>query len=73
MDDVLSTGYDGCGRCLVGVRRLSRKPVWLAEPLWDRATHEALVTATAPMRKIYDPGTGHAGPDRGAGSQPAHG
>jgi site-specific DNA recombinase len=25
MDDVLTTDYDGCGRCLVGVRRLSRK------------------------------------------------
>jgi site-specific DNA recombinase len=25
MDDVLTTEYDGCGRCLVGVRRLSRK------------------------------------------------
>lgn len=25
MDDVLVTDYDGCGRCLVGVRRLSRK------------------------------------------------
>ncbi len=25
MDDMLSTDYDGCGRCLVGVRRLSRK------------------------------------------------
>ena len=25
MDDILTTEYDGCGRCLVGVRRLSRK------------------------------------------------
>ena len=25
MDDMLTTDYDGCGRCLVGVRRLSRK------------------------------------------------
>ena len=25
MDDMLTTEYDGCGRCLVGVRRLSRK------------------------------------------------
>src|SRR5271169_3913642 len=25
MDDVLTTEYDGCGRCLVAVRRLSRK------------------------------------------------
>jgi site-specific DNA recombinase len=25
MDDMLITDYDGCGRCLVGVRRLSRK------------------------------------------------
>ncbi|MEU8361484.1 recombinase family protein [Nonomuraea sp. NPDC048882] len=25
MDDMLTTAYDGCGRCLVGVRRLSRK------------------------------------------------
>jgi DNA invertase Pin-like site-specific DNA recombinase len=25
MDDVVTTEYDGCGRCLVGVRRLSRK------------------------------------------------
>jgi hypothetical protein len=24
MDDMLITDYDGCGRCLVGVRRLSR-------------------------------------------------
>jgi site-specific DNA recombinase len=26
------------------------RPVRLAEPLWDRATHDALVTATAPKR-----------------------
>jgi hypothetical protein len=26
------------------------RPVRLAEPLWDRATHDALVTATAPRR-----------------------
>ena len=25
MDDMLTTDYEGCGRCLVGVRRLSRK------------------------------------------------
>ena len=25
MEDMLTTEYDGCGRCLVGVRRLSRK------------------------------------------------
>lgn len=25
MEDVLTTEYDGCGRCLVAVRRLSRK------------------------------------------------
>ncbi|WP_376776111.1 recombinase family protein [Nonomuraea jabiensis] len=25
MEDMLTTDYDGCGRCLVGVRRLSRK------------------------------------------------
>jgi hypothetical protein len=25
MDDMLTTEYDGCGRCLVAVRRLSRK------------------------------------------------
>ena len=25
MDNMLTTEYDGCGRCLVGVRRLSRK------------------------------------------------
>jgi hypothetical protein len=25
MEDMLSTEYDGCGRCLVAVRRLSRK------------------------------------------------
>jgi DNA invertase Pin-like site-specific DNA recombinase len=25
MDDVITTEYDGCGKCLVGVRRLSRK------------------------------------------------
>jgi site-specific DNA recombinase len=25
MDDMLTTDYDGCGRCLAGVRRLSRK------------------------------------------------
>jgi hypothetical protein len=24
MEDMLTTGYDGCGRCLVGIRRLSR-------------------------------------------------
>jgi hypothetical protein len=26
------------------------RPVRLAEPLWDRATHDALMTATAPKR-----------------------
>ena len=26
------------------------RPVRIAEPLWDRATHDALVTATAPKR-----------------------
>ena len=25
MEDMLTTEYDGCGRCLVAVRRLSRK------------------------------------------------
>ena len=25
MEDMLTTDYDGCGRCLVGGRRLSRK------------------------------------------------
>ena len=25
MDDVITTEYDGCGMCFVGVRRLSRK------------------------------------------------
>jgi site-specific DNA recombinase len=25
MVDMLTTDFDGCGRCLVGVRRLSRK------------------------------------------------
>ena len=25
MEDMLTMEYDGCGRCLVGVRRLSRK------------------------------------------------
>jgi site-specific DNA recombinase len=29
------------------------RPVRLAEPLWDRATHDALVTATAPKRDGY--------------------
>lgn len=25
MEDMLTTEYDGCGRCLIGVRRLSRE------------------------------------------------
>ena len=25
MEDMLTTDYDGCGRCLVATRRLSRK------------------------------------------------
>lgn len=30
MEDMLTTDYDGCGRCLVAVRRLSRKSIWWA-------------------------------------------
>jgi len=33
MDDMLTTDYDGCGRCLVGVRRLSRKTDATSSPL----------------------------------------
>ena len=35
------------GRAVLGA---DGRPVRLAEPLWDRATHDALVTATAPRR-----------------------
>jgi site-specific DNA recombinase len=44
MDDVLTTDYDGCGRCLVGVRRLSRKTDKTSSP---QRQAEQIVQATA--------------------------
>jgi len=44
MDDMLTTDYDGCGRRLVGVRRLSRKT--LAD-----LTRRVVVTAVAPSAR----------------------
>lgn len=44
MDDVLTTDYDGCGRCLVGVRRLSRKTDRTSSP---QRQAEQILAATA--------------------------
>src|SRR5215471_17552636 len=44
MDDVLTTEYDGCGRCLVGVRRLSRKTDKTSSP---QRQGEQILQATA--------------------------
>ena len=44
MEDVLTTEYDGCGRCLVAVRRLSRKTDKTSSPRDDGMTESRLVS-----------------------------
>ena len=46
MDDVLTTDYDGCGRCLVATRRLSRKSDATSSPQ-RQADQDLAATADA--------------------------
>ncbi len=44
MEDMLTTDYDGCGRCLAGVRRLSRKTDKTSSP--TRVRPDQILQAT---------------------------